>query len=177
MSTQEESNLIVFVTEEYSYLCYVMILQGTSLEQIKEWWQEKKGYYNDPLPGEVRRSDILWKRDLNPEAGWTPVEETWPQVNDVFHLLDRKAHTYDPTEYVIVKGAVFVHVHMEEDSYLRLPDGTEIPHPNADPHEDDEDTGEVNIQAGSMMAWGATTSQTPHFPTFNNARTGDGGTK
>ena len=30
MSTQEESNLIVFVTEEYSYLCYVMILQGTS---------------------------------------------------------------------------------------------------------------------------------------------------
>ena len=162
----------VFLSEEFSYRCYVFVLENTTLEEIKEWWQEKKGDYRDPLPGETRRADILWGKDMNPESGWKPVDETWPRVGDVFHLLDRKAHTYDPTDYVMPEGAVFIHTHMDDDSFLRLPDGTEILHPDHDPDEEDEDwddDGEGEIEDGDlgMLAWGMTTETQALIRTFN----------
>lgn len=175
MSTQNPDNLIVFINEEYSYRCYVMILQGVTDNDVYQWWREKKGAYHEPLPGEVRRSDIIWKRDMEPEAGWTPVEESWPQVDDVFHLLDREANSYDPAEYVMVEGAIFVHVHMDEDSFLRDSNGQHRLHPDYDAANDNTD--EVDVHPSGMMAWGVTTTRTEHFPTFNNERTGDGGTE
>ena len=61
----------------------------------------KDSFYQEKADG----ADILWVKDMNPESGWKPVDETWPRVGDVFHLLDRKAHTYDPTDYVMPEGA------------------------------------------------------------------------
>ena len=175
MTKMDKTNTIpVFLSEEFSYLCYVFLLENTTLEEIKEWWQEKKGDYRDPLPGETRRADILWVKDINPESGWKPVDEMWPRVGDVFHLLDRKAHTYDPTEYAMPEGAVFIHTHMDDDSFLRLPDGTEILHPDHDPDEEDEDWDDeggggdkIGDKDIGLLCWGITTERQSLIQTFN----------
>ena len=160
----QEAAQIVFINEEYTYLCLVVILDGsTTHDQIREWWQTKKGDWSEPLPGESSRDRILWAKNLNPESGWTPTEDTWPCVGDVFHLYDPEANTYDPTEYVMGERCIFIHTHMDDDSFLRFPGEDDIPHPDADPEDDTEETP----NPASMMAWGITTSQTPHFHTFN----------
>lgn len=170
MTTHTDPTLqAVFISEEYTYLCCIVLLaEGTTTAQIEQWWQESKGGYSKPLPGEVRRADIIWKHDLKPETGWTPVDETWPHPGQVFHLLDREAHTYDPTEYKMPEDSAFVHTHMDEDSFLRLPDGTQVPHPDYDPSEDSEDTEESPTLL-NMLLWGVSSSGSL-LPTFNNQR-------
>jgi hypothetical protein len=158
----------VFISEEYTYLCHIVLLaEGTTEAQIEQWWQEGKGSYSDPLPGEVRRDPIIWKNDLKPETGWTPVDETWPHPGQTFHLLDRGSQTYDPTEYIMPNDCAFAHVHMDEDSFLRLPDGTQVPHPDYDPS--DEDTDDDAPTMLSMLVWGVSSTGSL-LPTFNNTQ-------
>jgi hypothetical protein len=158
----------IFISEEYTYLCYIVLLaEGTTVAQIEQWWQDKKGGYADPLPGETRRADILWKNDLKPENGWNPVDETWPHSGQVFHLLNRGNQTYDPTEYIMPKDCAFAHVHMDEDSFLRLPDGTQVPHPDHDPSEDTDNDDSPTML--SMLMWGVSSTRSL-LPTFNNTK-------
>jgi hypothetical protein len=168
MTPRTDTVQAIFISEEYNYLCRIVLLaEGTTVAQIEQWWQEGRGSYSDPLPGEARRADIIWKHDLKPENGWTPVDETWPHAGQVFHLLNRESQNYDPEEYIMPRGVAFAHIHTDEDSFLRIPDGTQIPHPDHDPSED-EDTN--NPSLGSMLLWGMTSSRSI-LPTFNNIQT------
>ena len=159
----------VFLNEEFTYLCYLMVLdESVTTDQIREWWLTADLKYADPLPGEIRRERILWAKHLSPDTGWRPTEEIWPRTGDVFHMYDVETNTYDPTEYQMVPGSTFIHIHMDDDSFLRV--GGEItPHPNADP---EEETEEVSDPAGALVTWGVTTTETPYFPTFNNTTDG-----
>ncbi|MBQ73220.1 MAG: hypothetical protein CMJ67_09990 [Planctomycetaceae bacterium] len=169
MTTSTDTTVqAVFISEEYTFLCHIVLLaEGTTTAQIEQWWQESKGRYSEPLPGEVRRDSIIWKHDLEPETGWTPVDETWPHPGQVFHLLDREVHTYDPTEYKMPEDSAFVHTHMDDDSFLRLPDGTCHPHPDYDPSDDDSEDDQPMLS--TMLLWGMT-SASSLLPTYNNRR-------
>jgi|LWDU01.1.fsa_nt_gi hypothetical protein len=126
---------IIFLVEEYGYMSWCIILdEATTIDEIREWWNTKKGSYYDSLPGEKGRSRIVWKSELERTTGWQPV--SWSKAGDMFHQAwevegaERRTLNYSPEEYIMPDEAIFVHAHMHHDSFLRLPDGEELPHPD-----------------------------------------------
>jgi hypothetical protein len=64
------------------------------------------------------------------------------------------------------EDCAFAHVHTDEDSFLRLPDGTQVPHPDYDPSEDADDGSPTML---SMLLWGVSSTRSL-LPTFNNTK-------
>jgi hypothetical protein len=134
--------MFVFLVEEYGYMSWVILLsKETTVDEIREWWNTEKGSYSKPLPGEEGRGRIIWKSELNPPSGWQPV--SWSKAGDIVHEAwedkeaERRTMNYAPEELTMPEDAVFVHTHMHEDSFLRLPGEEEIPHPDYTPTEEE----------------------------------------
>ena len=126
---------LLFIVEEYGYSSWVIILdETTTVDEIREWWSVEKGGYYNPLPGEESRSQIVWRSELERTPGWHPV--SWSKAGDIFYMAkrvedaERRTLQYYPEEFALPEGAIFAHVHGHDDSFLRLPDGEELRHPD-----------------------------------------------
>ena len=128
----------ILVQEEYGYRHWIGVLPSEmTVESVIEWWRALPSvtgmFFNPsksfPLPTLIELEDVA--PDDADRATWK-----WVDPDGQEHILDRS------------NVVLFAHVHMDDDSYLKIPKGETFHHagygemPFADEDEDEDECDE-----------------------------------
>jgi len=125
-------SIVVLVEEEYGYRNWIW-LTGMSAEELKAWWSTKKTvnafFYDGPVsfPGEVHRiyHESAHMRKLMEESEHFTDDET------EFYLAEEgDGHTISliSEKLKLPEDHWYMHLHTDNDSYMRTSDGETIYH-------------------------------------------------
>ena len=108
---------ILFVQEEYGYRHWVGVLPSNlTVESVIEWWKAQPSvmgmFFN---PSKSFPVDLYEVEDVAPDDADVAIMQ-WVDADGKEHILDRK------------NVVLFAHTHMDDDSYLKIPQGETFYH-------------------------------------------------
>lgn len=120
----------IFIQEEYGYRHWVGVLpEDMTAESVIEWWKALPSvmgmFFN---PSKSFPMELFEVEDVAPDDADVAIMQ-WVDSDGQSHILDRS------------KVVLFAHVHMDDDSYLKIPKGETFHHAGYGemPFEDEED--------------------------------------
>ena len=125
-------SIVVQIEEEYGYRNWIW-LTGMSAEELKAWWSSKKTvnafFYDGPVsfPGDIHQiyHESAWMRELMEESEHFTDDET------EFYLAEEgEGRTITPVseKLKLPEDHWYMHLHTDNDSYMRTADGEVIKH-------------------------------------------------
>ena len=117
------SGVTVYVEEECGYRHWIWS-PGLTVDELVEMWKARPDF-----------------RDAFMDPSESSLPGTWKRIVDAFsedmvEMVDEEGKGYDLRE---LRKGVSAHIHVEHDTYLTLPDGTEVRHAGYTPWPDDEE--------------------------------------
>lgn len=129
-----QNTRLLFIQEEYGYRHWIGVLPSdmTTLSVI-EWWKALptvRGMFFNPSKGFPM--PLYEVEDVAPDDAEVAIMQ-WVDPDGQEHILDRK------------NVVLFAHVHMDDDSYLKIPKGETFHHAGYGemPFSDDEEDEQI----------------------------------
>lgn len=127
---------ILFVQEEYGYRHWVGVLPSDmTVESVIEWWKSLPTvmgmFFN---PSQSLPMPLYELEDVADDDADVAIMQ-WVDADGKEHILDRK------------NVVLFAHTHMDDDSYLKIPQGETFHHAGYEPYAFDEEDDDEDLPA------------------------------